>query len=365
MAYLKEKEQLISKILRKPRLFTKEEETQALNQLDFGNIRNLMKSIYDADEDSLREMSDARKGSLAIPNKIAAKYRHKKYYRKVKAAHRVDNPKKANKVILAEGDSWFQFPFLVKDIIRWLIEDRRNAIYSIAYAGDWLTNIIYDGEYISELAVHQPDAFLISGGGNDLLGNSRLAVMLKLPEQPSINPSDYVRERFYSYVLTLKLMYRMIFQNIRNRNQYDKMVIITQGYDYPIPRRPRFVLKRPFNYFLTKLIGSGQWLAEPMDIVGIPNKLKEQQDNELRMDIIRYMIDSFNEMFIEVTEHFENVFHVDCRGLAKDENDWFDEIHLRSKNFRKVSKVYSDIIHTRLGQHEQKVYVVNSKKYDN
>lgn len=351
---------LFKRILEKPLYFNRLEETEASKCLNFKDIRELIRRIYDTNDEALLEMSDARRGGLARWNQWSTNGRIKKYLKKMSRGHRVKNPKLANKVILAEGDSWFQFPLLVSDIIDWMMKDNRNAVYSIAYAGDWATNMIYDGEYISELPVHKPDAFLISGGGNDLLGNSRLAVMLTLPEWGSTDPRDYVKREFHSFLLTLKLMYRIMFGNIKKSGKYPHMKIITHGYDYPIPRRPRFIWRRPLNLALTKLVGSGKWLAQPMDIVGIPDKSHGQEYAHLREDIAKYLIDCFNEMFIDLTKDFPNVFHVDCRGTAKSEHDWFDEIHLSSKNFQKISRVYTEIIHTQLGQHEQQVFKVNS-----
>ncbi|MEM9897049.1 MAG: hypothetical protein AAF789_11835 [Bacteroidota bacterium] len=357
----KEKKRLITKVLQKPLSFSKADEIQAMNCFNFKDIRSLIKRIYDANEEILLEMSDAGRSGLAGFNRRSTKGRIKKYLKKIARGHRVNNEKFANKVILAEGDSWFQFPLLVNDIVDWLIKDKRNAIYSIAYAGDWVTNIIYDGGYISELPVHQPDAFLISGGGNDLLGNSRLAVMLELPQKLSVNPKDYVKKEFHSFLLTLKLMYRIMFGNIEKSGKYPNMKIITQGYDYPIPRRPRFIWKRPLNVILTRWIGSGKWLALPMDIVGIPDKSHGTEYKYLRKNIAKYLIDCFNEMFIDLTKDFPTVFHVDCRGIAKGEKDWFDEIHLRSKKFKDVSQTYAEIIHTKLGQHGKQVYQVDSR----
>ena len=81
-------------------------------------------------------------------------------------------------MILAEGDSWFQFPICVKDIIDWLIKEDNFAVYCIAAGGDWIANIIYEEKYIEELSVHALDVFLMSGGGNDMVGGNKLAVMV-------------------------------------------------------------------------------------------------------------------------------------------------------------------------------------------
>lgn len=345
-----EKRSLIREILSNPHSFNKEKEVQAAELLDFQDVRELIRRIYDVNEKVLLEISDANAGNLAWPNRKATKRRQKKYYKRISNGHRIDNRKNSNQLILAEGDSWFQFPLLIKEIIDWLIRDKRNAVFSIAYAGDWVTNIIYDGEYISELAIHKPDVFLISGGGNDLLGASKLAVMLKLPSSLTINPEDYIKDEFYSFILTLKIMYRKMFGNIQKSGKYNEMKIITQGYDYPFPRMPKFKLKHPLNAIITKFYGSGKWICLPMDIVGIPDERLGKEFKDLRRDIMRLMINAFNTMFISLAGEFDNVFHIDCRGVAPRVDDWYDEIHLRSKSYQVISAAYNKLIHTDLEQ---------------
>jgi hypothetical protein len=45
--------------------------------------------------------------------------------------------------IVSEGDSWFQYPFLLKDVIDWLSE--HYAINSLDAAGDLLSDMVRQG----------------------------------------------------------------------------------------------------------------------------------------------------------------------------------------------------------------------------
>ena len=49
-------------------------------------------------------------------------------------------------------------------------------------------------------------------------------------------------------------------------------------------------------------------------------------------------------MLKTIAEEFPNVCHIDCRGIAKGQKDWYDELHLKSHIFKKVAKVYSMLI---------------------
>ncbi len=121
---------------------------------------DLARRIFD--QNAIANESEAAKGLLGRFNRKEQKRRKARYLKKISRGFRADPE---NIVILAEGDSWFQYPRLfgllepVKDIVDWLIEDKLYAVYSLAYGGDWLSNIFYLGEYIEILfAGPQPGA---------------------------------------------------------------------------------------------------------------------------------------------------------------------------------------------------------------
>ena len=71
-------------------------------------------------------------------------------------------------VIVSEGDSWFQYPLRLVDIIDHLSAE--YAIRSLDAAGDTLQNMFEEGEYIEAIQETGASVFLFSGGGNDVLG---------------------------------------------------------------------------------------------------------------------------------------------------------------------------------------------------
>ena len=77
-------------------------------------------------------------------------------------------------VLVSEGDSWFQFPIFLEDVIDQL--GGEFNIWSVDAAGDTLQNmVIDDAEYMHALREQDPAvrAFLFSGGGNDIVGEQR------------------------------------------------------------------------------------------------------------------------------------------------------------------------------------------------
>lgn len=312
--------------------------------------------------------SESDLGFLGKLNKSDTKRRAKDFRKLMRDGFR-SNPE--NIVLLAEGDSWFQFPKIyitdvVKDIIDHLIEDKQIAVKSLAAAGDWLSNIFYSGDYVEELPKISPDAFLISGGGNDLVEDFRLSIMvispgmeeLKTPnnnevtkqlynlrkDHEAIDQEKYLRgisffsDEFIDFINIYFVQYFVFLYGLCHVEKYKKMLILTQGYDFAIPHKGNrgawISLRRLVNW----QSGTGKWLFEPLNQKGITNK----EDQEA---IVYAMIYEFNEMLVQLATFngMPNLFHIDCRGVAK-RDDWYDELHLKSRAYEKVASVYKRCI---------------------
>ncbi|HJW31176.1 MAG TPA: hypothetical protein VJ508_18240, partial [Saprospiraceae bacterium] len=315
---------LLDKIIHDPLHFTVEEKEYLIRQPDsfdlFGELRALIRRIFDINERTLLQQSDATTGMLGKLNKFSYNYRIKKYYKLIKDPN-FDRKNNDHKVIVAEGDSWFNFPWFVTDIVDWLTcRNPHYAIYCIAYGGDWLANMIYDGKYVEELSVHKPDAFLLSGGGNDLVGSNRIAIMVDrkadfikfanlqdIPEIPGepmpgytltaedknqiLAAQPFINKEFYSFLLVLELQYRKIIRSINRK--YKDMMILTQGYDFAIPSyKCKFSFRYPMEYFLNKSM-TGKWLIQPLRIKGI-------YDSYIQRSIIKTMIYELNMMLTQL-----------------------------------------------------------------
>lgn len=323
----------------------------------FDDLRYCVRKIYDLNENNLLKTSNANGGILGRLNRRSTKTRQKTYFRKI-------GRQKANKKyirIYAEGDSWFLFPTFVKDIIDWLSKNDHYLIYSDAYGGDWITNIIYEGQYIEGLTTHSPDIFLVSGGGNDLVGNSRMAVMVSLSDDQDrkyenadqlwnqgltefekemiLLSQPCITKEFYSFVLVMKAQYYLLFKQLySDKSKHKDIISITHGYAYPYPKKGRnFSLRYPLQPVVNSFLKSGQWLFRPLMIKGIIDK-------KLQRPIVMTFIYEFNEMLQSVSKDFENVYHIDCRKIPRSQQDWYDELHLKSNIYKKVAQQYQKII---------------------
>lgn len=280
--------------------------------------------------------------AMALANDISRSRRKNKFDRRKKSGRHPP-------VLVSEGDSWFQFPVLVDDIIDGL--DRDYLIYSLDAAGDTLSNMIYGQprrgkrEFLDGLDYTKKDVrgFLFSGAGNDILGDdaSGKSVLLTLIKKFNGNVNDAIghidHAALASQLSFIEGAYQGLINDIRAVKAYRTLPIYVHGYDYvfpypwkengkPDPRKPKH--------------------AKPDQWLGSIFASKNITDQSLRRDILMDLIDQLYARLagLAAKSGNENVFVVDCRGAMPNVSDWIDEIHGTSAGFVKVSKRFRDTI---------------------
>lgn len=242
-------------------------------------------------------------------------------------------------VLVSEGDSWFQFPFLIEDVIDHLGSD--FLIWSLDAAGDTADNMVNrQAEYMAGLQRQKArgvSGFLFSAAGNDvigedLLGNPVLSGLLKT-YTPGKDAAWHVDKGALAAVLTrLETDYRTVVSTVRSDPDFQRLPIFVHGYDYAIPggypgdqRNPAYARQ-------------DEWLGGPMTEKGIV-------DPPLQRAIIRFLIDALYDMLERVAGRSSDtqVFVIDVRGTLRD-GEWADEIHGTSSGFKAVAALFRTII---------------------
>lgn len=243
-------------------------------------------------------------------------------------------------ILVSEGDSWFQFPLLIKDVIDHL-EDH-FLVWSLGAAGDTANNMVRNmhesrkTEYLNALISRkdQVKGFLFSGAGNDVIGqnpDTEEPVLIDLLNEFNGDASDVLghinQDKFNEKLDFIEDTYRLFIRNIRAISGLENLPIFIHGYDYNFPypwgendwRDP------------TRYAAKDQWLGRPLNKRGII-------DQQLRRNIIIYMIDALYDRLEEVAGDSATsaVWLIDCRGAMPDVEDWADEIHGTSEGFAKV-----------------------------
>jgi len=274
--------------------------------------------------------------------------------------------------------------------------------------------MIANHQYQFEYLKLKPDVFIISGGGNDILGDNRLAsfvnykpidskseflnnyknyVVLRYNSKPVpmcnatycpaeyhnykdimkeldgnvdssmvkqiVNGRRYLNKGYYRWLVSLKLEYKILFESIKklDEDRFNSLMIITQGYDYSIPSFKEKFGKSMF----TK---NGKWMKEPLMMKGIT-------DQQTQQDIVMTMIFDFNEMMIELGKEFDNTYHIDIRGFTqylekKDHKKkgkyWYDEIHPKSNVYKEISNTYEALIFNQFKNPHKVVSVIKHHK---
>ncbi|MDJ1479956.1 hypothetical protein QNI16_05620 [Cytophagaceae bacterium YF14B1] len=336
------------------------------------DIQEITKRVFDLNEaDLLRKI--AIEGIFKKLNTLKNSQRNERYFAKIHKSFRSGTD---NKVVFVEGDSWFNYPIILSDIVDWIAMDKKLAVYSSAAGGDWLLNMLATREYVDGLSIHQPDFFLLSGGGNDIAGMLRLALMVNVKKTSRETDSAFrhnlwaqhliehsygtvdknrwenaipwISKDFFALLMLFRLQYYSVLKNLligsSSPSKFQDLTIITQGYDYLLPSFNSGWGIKPWLWYVPVLrwIGHGKWLKRPLMIRGI-------NDEQLQKDILYVMVFLFNEMLIELGHYFwqkgygNRVFHIDSRDWIQ-EGEWTDEIHPKPYKFKAIADRYIDCI---------------------
>lgn len=223
--------------------------------------------------------------------------------------------------IVAEGDSWFQYPIRLLDTLDHLY--KLYAIRSFAEAGDTLGHYLKEKEYLNAIKDEQAQIFLVSGGGNDILGSQFQQFLRDTPAEDDITPGRYLKGAFNDKLDDLEKWYRDMFTELHNR--YPNLRILVHSYDYIIPVDTDLQPKKT------------SWLGKYMI-------LKHMDPQAERESVIRFIVDEFNKRLQKVVAAFPGVvYYVNVRDIVA-RDSWYDEIHPTNDGFGLVADKFVDII---------------------
>ena len=142
-----------------------------LQQTDSAKLNQIAHSIFSKSEKTTKGQiengSEASEGFVGWLNKKSHNKKLRKFNNQIKTDFTNKNKYPDHKIILIEGDSWFEYPLFLNEITDQLTKMSNLAIYSLAAGGDWAANMISSLDYQIEYKNLEPDIFIISGGGND------------------------------------------------------------------------------------------------------------------------------------------------------------------------------------------------------
>ncbi len=211
----------------------------------------------------------------------------------------IDDPLKPR--IVAIGDSWFHYPF-GSDLLEWFMKD--YALKTLASAGDVLSRMSADRDYAPHIASVKPHFFMVSGGGNDLLGEGpggeRNIKRMLIDFDPGA--ADWITPEGRETIGELISHFETILADLLSLGFNGRMVV--HGYDYASPS------------------SRGPWLSEPLEQKGYLS-------DTTQLAAIVQLVNAFRDAITAwALPHGARVMQVDCAGLnGRGSLWWFDEIH--------------------------------------
>ena len=239
-------------------------------------------------------------------------------------------------VLVAEGDSWFDYPWF--DVLGLLEDQHRYDVRSVAHKGDTVEAMASTGGQLADLSRELekvirgrqiPRAILLSGGGNDVAGTEfHMLLNHRLSPTPGLKQqvvSGIIDERVRpAYARIISAVTRICEVSAGRR-----IPILVHGYDYPVPDGR--------GYLGGLSVLPGPWLEPGF-------RMKDYTALDERKTLARELITRFNEMLESLVAviDYSHVRYVNLLGTLSnadaDYKDWWDnELHPTRRGFVAVT----------------------------
>jgi lysophospholipase L1-like esterase len=248
-------------------------------------------------------------------------------------------------VLVAEGDSWFDFP--LADVLDLLEDEHGYDVESVARAGDRLEDMAYARSQAEGLSRalervlrrgEAPRAILLSGGGNDVAG-AELAMLLEhaCSPEPGLN-EDVVRGVLETRVRNAFITLIARVGGVASARLGAPVPVLVHGYARPVPDGRGFL---------------GGWGPLPGPWLRPALRQKGFEDLARGRALLGDLIDRFNAMLrgVAALPGFEHVRYLDLRpelsSGGRHEDWWADELHPTKRGFRAIAARFAAAIEQR------------------
>jgi lysophospholipase L1-like esterase len=245
-------------------------------------------------------------------------------------------------LLVAEGDSWFDYP--LNDVLTKLEDEHGYEVESVAHKGDRVEDMAFTPgqlEGFSRLLEKTlqkgsiPKALLLSGGGNDIAGDE-FGMLLNHARSPIAGLNEDVvagvidKRIAVSYAFIISAI-TAICEKYLSR----PIPILVHGYDHPVPDGRGFL--GGFGFL------PGPWLRPGFREKGF-------EDQSANTETMKTLIDRFNTMVSRVAQGFAHVHYVDLRGTLPNDSTfktfWANELHPTKRGFGLVAGKFAAVVDT-------------------
>ncbi len=233
-----------------------------------------------------------------------------RYQRALDLAAEKTTARRAKPRVVAEGDSWFQLPMIIrpKAIATRIHKNGRFGVRNIAMWGDTLQEILARKEYLSAIETFDPAWCILSAGGNDVQDAlARRAFLFDYdparPPEQSVTPAGEV------LLTQIGAGYRTLLREVASR--YPKLAVLCYGYDYPRPD-----------------VGSGRYIGQYLKAQGYPLGTMRP--------LVEIILNRLNEVIEKAVSAFPNDAFIKCLHVT-DPYTWFDDMHPANDGFKALA----------------------------
>ena len=221
--------------------------------------------------------------------------------------------------ILAEGDSWFRY-VVGKSALFYVDARPRNEVLNLASPGDEVRDMMTPKQIkrLKRELKRGPsrnrkyDAFLFSGGGNDLLGQGRFRIWLK-DYRNGMSAKDVINKSALNVIIRyLEDRYEEIIGFRNDLSPKTKMYL--HSYDFAQPNGKG-------------VCGTGPWLQ--------PGLIERSVPAAIRADVVAEFLKVFARMLKRIQRNNQGVTVVDTQGTLRPD-EWANEIHPKNSGFKKI-----------------------------
>ncbi|MCF7989018.1 MAG: hypothetical protein K9M02_01100 [Thiohalocapsa sp.] len=232
-------------------------------------------------------------------------------------------------IVYAEGDSWFQFPFMIEDVIDHL--DSSHLVWCSSAAGDTLKNMVFDDpEYPKQLRKlkqdgHSVSAFLFSGAGNDVVGQDADGVAALSRIVRDYNPNRSIQWHIETDALVdtmafIEKAYRKVLDDVDE--EFPGIKVVLHGYD-------RAPTRGVPNGDPNPPVWAKPWTSDPLTKRGFP-------DNDIASDVVAAILDRVNELTKGICNAYPHAVYADLRNTVP-AGEWADELHPTDNGFAEAA----------------------------
>lgn len=248
--------------------------------------------------------------------------------------------------LLAEGDSWFAWGHLNLDPSSNILEQLEfrdpTVIVSLAYSGDVISNMGDEHANMHlyfELQALRYDAFLLSGGGNDLIdalhpGHGKPDIIVPCGANPPGAADSYVDTAALKALTDNVLAgYNniIIMRDASAANKHTPIVLHT--YDFPTPRNARATfMNQP---------AKGPWLLPAMVNAQVPVALYEAVTDVVFNALADALLTLHDPQGGVRVVNTRNTIARAALGTTEVSGHWINEIHPNSHGYALIGRKIS------------------------